>query len=46
MPQKNLSVVPDEIINSKIYVIRDKKVILDIQNAGDHNHSMFSKSER
>lgn len=29
MSQKNLSVVPDEIISSKIYVIRDKKVILD-----------------
>jgi hypothetical protein len=29
MSQKNLSIIPDEIISSKIYVIRDKKVILD-----------------
>ena len=29
MSQKNLSIVPDEIISSKIYVIRDKKIILD-----------------
>jgi hypothetical protein len=29
MSQKNQLIVPDEIISSKIYVIRDKKVILD-----------------
>lgn len=29
MLQKNQLIVPDEIISSKIYVIRDKKVILD-----------------
>jgi hypothetical protein len=29
MLQKNKLIVPDEIISSKIYVIRDKKVILD-----------------
>jgi hypothetical protein len=29
MLQKNQMIAPDEIISSKIYVIRDKKVILD-----------------
>ena len=37
MSQKNLSIVPDEIISSKIYVIRDKKVILDQDLADLYN---------
>ena len=29
MTKKNLSVIPDDIISSKIYLIRDKKIMMD-----------------